>query len=100
MSLVIRTVQKEKQRIDRMMDAYSKLLNDLPKGTVAEKKTGNSVYYYLKYRDGGKVVSEYLGKDGDRVSQMRVLIDKRRHVEAMIKHLREEQALASRLLED
>jgi len=83
-----------------MMDAYTKQLDDLPKGTVAEKKTGNNVYYYLKYRDGGKVVSEYLGKDGDRVSRMRSLLDKRRHVEAMIKHLREEQALASRLLED
>jgi len=98
-SLVIRTVQKEKQRIDRMIDAYSKQLKDLPKGTVAEKKNGNNVYYYLKYRDGGKVVSEYLGKNDDKVSRIRALIDKRRHIEAMIKHLREEQTLALRVLE-
>ena len=100
MSLVIRTVQKEKQCIDRMLDAYLKQLSDLPKGTVAEKKSGNNVYYYLKYRDGDKVVSEYLGKNDDKVGSIRAMIDKRRHVEAMIKHLREEQALASRLLED
>ena len=100
MSLIVRTVQKEKQRIDHMLDAYLKQLNDLPKGTVAEKKNGSNIYYYLKYRDGGKVVSEYLGKNKDKVSRILALIDKRRHVEAMIKHLREEQALASRLLED
>ena len=99
MSLLVRTVQKEKQRIDRMLDAYNKQLNDLPRGTVAEKKSGKNVYYYLKYRDGGKVVSKYLGKDGEKVSQVRSLLEKRRHVEAMIKHLREEQALATRLLE-
>ena len=99
MSLVIRTVQKEKQRIDRMIDAYSKQLKDLPKGTVAAKKNGNNTYYYLKYRNGGKVVSEYQGKNDDKISRIRALIDKRRHIEAMIKHLREEQALASRVLE-
>ena len=100
MNLLIRTVQKEKQRIDRMLDAYSKQLDDLPKGSVAEKKSGKNTYYYLKYREGQKVVSEYLGKDEIKVSQIRVLLDKRRHVESMIKSLREEQALASRVLED
>ena len=100
MSLLVRTVQKEKQRIDRMLEAYLKQLDGLPKGTVAEKKSGKNIYYYLKYRDGGKVVSEYLGKDDEKVGRMRDLLDKRRHVEGMIKHLREEQALASRILED
>jgi len=99
MSLLVRTVQKEKQRIDRMLDAYNTQLNDLPRGTVAEKKSGKNVYYYLKYRDGGKVVSKYLGKSGEKVSEVSSLLEKRRHVEAMIKHLREEQALATRLLE-
>ena len=99
MSIIIRTVQREKQRIDRMLDAYSTQLNDLPKGTVAEKISGKNIYYYLKYRDGGKVVSKYLGKNSEKVSEVRSLLVKRRHVEAMIKHLHEEQALASRLLE-
>jgi len=50
---VIRTVQKEKQSIDHMLDAYPKQLNDFPKGTVVEKKKGSNVYYYLKYHDEG-----------------------------------------------
>ena len=100
MNLLIRTVQKEKLRIDRMLDAYSKQLDDLPKGSVAEKKSGQNTYFYLKYRDGQRVVSKYLGKDNVKVYRTRALLDKRRHVEAMIKSLREEQALALRILED
>ena len=46
------------------------------------------------------MVSAYLGKDFDMVSHIRTQIDKRHHVEVMIKHFREEQALASRLLKD
>ena len=99
MNFLIRTIQKEKQRIDRMLDAYSKQLDGLPKGSVSKKKSGRNTYYYLKYRDGRRVISEYLGKDEIKVSQIRALLDKRRHVEAMIKSLREEQALASRVLE-
>ena len=99
MSFLIRTIQKEKQRIDHMLDAYSKQLDTLPKGSVAEKKSGQNTYYYLKYRDGRRVISEYLGKDEIKVSQIRALLEKRRHVEAMIKLLREEQTLASRVLE-
>lgn len=99
MNLLIRTVRKEKQRIDRMLEAYTKQLDELPKGSVAEKKSGQNIYYYLKYRDGRRVVSKYLGKDETKISQTRALLDKRRHVEAMIKSLREEQALALRVLE-
>ena len=99
MNLLIRTVQKEKQRIDRMLAAYYKQLDELPKGSIAEKKSGQNTYYYLKYRDGQRVVSEYLGKDDINVNQIRTLLDKRRHVEVMVKFLREEQELASRVLE-
>jgi hypothetical protein len=99
MNLLIHTVRKEKQRIDRMLDAYTKQLDGLPKGSVTEKKSGQNIYYYLKYRVGRRVVSEYLGKDETKINQIRALLDKRRHVKAMIKSLREEQALALRILE-
>ena len=98
MNLLTRTIQKEKQRIEYMLNAYSKQLDELPKGSVAALKSGKNTYYYLKYRDGKRVRTKYIGKDEVTVNQMRALVDKRRHVEAMIKSLREEQALVCKAL--
>lgn len=70
MSLIISTVRKEKQRIDYMLG---------------------------KYRDGKKVVSKYIGKND--IEFTREQIEKRRHVEAMIQSLTEEQKLAEKVLE-
>ena len=46
----------------------------------------------MKYRDGKKVVSQYIRKQD--VDTLRQQIEKRRHIETMIKSLREEQKLA------
>ena len=99
MSLLIRTIQKEKQRIDYMLNVYTERLDELPKGSVTVKKNGQNIYYYLKYRAGQKVITEYLGKDEEKVGQIRAQLEKRRHIEAMIKSLREEQVLACKVLE-
>ena len=99
MSLMLRTVQKEKERVDYMIVAYEQQLNRLPKGSVTTKTVGNNTYYYLKYRDGKKVLTKYLGKDSEKVEQMRSELEKRRHIEAMVLYLRAERTLADKVLE-
>ena len=98
MSFVLRTVQKEKERIEYMLELYGNQLTDLPKGSVVEKVVGQNVYFYLKYRDGKKTVTDYLGKDGEKVQSVRAELEKRRHIEAMITHLKSEQSLANKVL--
>lgn len=97
MSLIISTVRKEKQRIDYILEKYREMLEILPKGTISEKKVNGYTYCYLKYRDGKKVVSKYIGKND--IEFTREQIEKRRHVEAMIQSLTEEQKLAEKVLE-
>lgn len=97
MNLVISTVKKEKQRIDYMLEKYCEMLARLPKGTISEKKVNGNTYCYLKYRDGKKVISKYIGKND--VEAMREQIEKRHHVEGMIHFLTEEQKLAEKVLE-
>jgi hypothetical protein len=99
MSLLLRTVQREKERINYMLAAYKKQLGELPKGSVIARTKGQNVYYYLKYRSGKKVVTDYLGKDSEKVQTVRANLDKRRHIEAMISHLQSEQTLANKVLE-
>ena len=97
MNLIISTVLQEKRRIDYMLEKYQEILAGLPRGTLSEKSVDRNTYYYLKYRDGKKVISQYIRKQD--VDTLRQQIEKRRHIETMIKSLLEEQELAARVLE-
>ena len=99
MNLMIRIVQREKERINYMLAVYERQLDELPKGSVTAKAVGHNVYYYLKYRAGKKVVTDYLGKAGEEVERVRAGLEKRRHIEAMISSLRTELTLADKVLE-
>lgn len=96
MNLIIDTIQKEKIRIEYMLNRYRKINEELPKGSLSESEKNGHKYYYLKYREGKKVVSKYLGKDA---GDMPKLIEKRKHTEAIIKSLEEELRIAEKALE-
>lgn len=97
MNLIISTMLLEKQRIDYMLAKYQEVLAELPKGTISEKQVKDNIYYYLKYREGKKIISKYVRKQ--EIEKLKEQLDKRRHIEAMIKSLLEEQKLANKVLE-
>ena len=97
MNLILITILQEKERIDRMLKKYQEELEKLPKGTLSEKKAGQSTYFYLKYRNGKKVISRYIPKKD--VEDVRKQVEKRRHIETMIRSLQEERAIAEHALE-
>ena len=88
---------QERERIDRMLAKYREELETLPKGTISEKKAGQSTYFYLKYRDGKRVISKYVPQKD--VETVREQVEKRRHIETMIRSLQEERAIAEKALE-
>ena len=95
--MILSTILQEKERIDRMLAKYQEELETLPKGTISEKKVKQSTYFYLKYREGKKVISRYIPqKDVDAVREQ---VEKRRHIETMIRSLQEERAIAEKALE-
>lgn len=94
---MLTTILKEKERVDRMLEKYQEELKKLPKGTISEKKAGQSTYFYLKYRDGKKVISRYIPQKN--VADVRKQVEKRRHIETMIRSLQEERAIAEQALE-
>ena len=97
LNLILTTILQEKERIDRMLKKYQEELEKLPKGTISEKKAGQSAYFYLKYRDGKKVISQYIPKKD--VEDIRKQVERRRHNETMIRSLQEERAIAEKALE-
>lgn len=96
MNMILNTILKEKNRIEYMLDRYRGMMEDFPKGSIYESNKNGQTYYYLKYREGKKVISKYLGKD---VGEVPTLIEKRRHTEAMIKSLEAELKIAEKALE-
>lgn len=96
LNLIIDIIQKEKTRIEYMLNRYRKILEELPKGSVSQVDKNGQKYYYLKFREGKKVVTKYLGKDAGDIPK---LIEKRKHTEAMIKSLENELRIAEKALE-
>lgn len=66
--LIDSVVQKEAVRNEQMILQYESLLEALPKGSIACRKNG---YYYLRYRENGKLYDKYIGKDTDTVDTIR-----------------------------
>lgn len=97
LNLILHTVKQEKQRIEYMLTKYQEELCALPKGTISEKRVGEKTYYYLKYREGKKVISQYVSKK--EIENICALVEKRQHIEAMVKFLQGEKAIADKVLE-
>ncbi len=47
----------------RMEQEYSSRLEKLPKGSLVKRMRNGHEYYYIVYREGGKVCLDYVGKE-------------------------------------
>ena len=97
MSLLTQIVLEEKRRIENMIAEYERALAALPKGTLVSKTVKNNPYYYLQYREGKKTVSEYVGRASEQTERVKAQIERRKQIEAMLKTLRGEYALARKM---
>ena len=97
MNMILTTITQEKKRIEYMLERYKEEQDRLPKGSISERSIDGRVYYYLKYRDGKKVFSRYIHKS--QIEEIRKQIEKRKHIETMMKSLQEELTIAKKVLE-
>lgn len=58
--LIKSVIQNEAIRNEQMILEYEVLLSELPKSSLICRK---NEYYYLKYREKGKVCEKYIGKE-------------------------------------
>ena len=95
--LLIRSViQNEALRNERMIREYEALLAQLPKGSLVCRRTE---YYYLKYRENGKLHDKYIGKDAGTVAAVRDKLALRKHYAEMLSALKQEQKTIHKMLE-
>jgi len=97
MSLLSQIVAEEKDRIKKMISEYEQELTTLPKGTLVCKKVKGNHYFYLQFRNGKKTVSAYVGGEADKVDELRERINRRKHIESMLKILKIEYSQAVKI---
>ena len=91
MTIATQIIEQELERNGKMIQEYEGELLKLPKGKLTVKKINSHSYYYLKYRNGGKVITEYVGKDNCDVSELNIKLEKRKHIEEMLTQLKSER---------
>ena len=53
------SLRTKKEELEKDLEAYLLKMSKLKKGTLFKKDN----YYYIKYYEGGKTISSYVGKD-------------------------------------
>ncbi len=97
MSMLMTVISREEARNENMIIEYTKELETLPRGKITPKTVNGKTYYYLYYRDGKKVVSKYVGKDEEGLTEVREQLIRRSQIEEIIKMLKEERAQIKKL---
>lgn len=93
-------LKEEKQRNLEMQEAYKHEIEALRKGSISEKTISGQTYYYLKYRQGDKVKNDYIGKDKNIVEEIRHEVEKRKHLQGVVKRLKTEYQQISKIVKD
>ena len=87
-TVIYGVLKEEKSRNLEMQEMYEKELESLRKGSVGERKVANNTYYYLKYREGNKIITEYLGKDKEKAERVNYETARRKYIKSVLKRLK------------
>ena len=91
MTIAMQIISKELERNNRMISEYENELSKLPRGKLIIKKINSHSYFYLKFRVGEQVITKYVGKDNCDLSDLNEKLDKRKHIEEILRQLKSEK---------
>ena len=94
--IINNVIEKESLRNEEMIRQYEDLIASLPKGSLICRK---KEYYYLKFREDGKLRDQYIGKDPEVISSVREHLEQRKHYVKMLSALKKEQKAIHKILE-
>lgn len=100
MNIIVGTLIEEKQRNMEMQESYIAEISKLPRGSISIKRIGKKNYCYLKYRDGDKFISKYVGNCEQKLDDLKKQVEKRRYFEKSLKELKAEYKIISKIVRD
>lgn len=63
MSVLMDVLKEEYDRSKRIVASIDKELSKLPAGYISKKRIGGNIYYYIQFKEKGKLKSQYINKD-------------------------------------
>lgn len=96
MSVLMSVLQEELDRLERQQAAYEADLQELPKGYISKKNIRGKMSYYWQYRDGAKIVSQYI--PAEEVPGLEEQVRRRKQLEASLRRVKEDRKKLRRVL--
>ncbi len=100
MNIIVGTLIEEKKRNREMQESYITEISKLPRGSISVKKIGKKNYCYLKYRNGDKFISKYVGNCEQKLDDLKRQVEKRKYFEKSLKELKAEYKIISKIVRD
>jgi len=92
-------LQQEYLKLTRSQERLEVECAQRPRGSLVTKKRGKSGYIYLVKREEGKVVTEYIGKEGCwKANGLEAKISERRRYEIELKEIRTQLAAMQKMM--
>ena len=96
MSVLDEVLIEEYERCERIKQFRLNKLSELPQGYLSRKVIKGKEYYYLQWREGKKVVSQYVSLPD--VEGLKKLIEERKKHQLAIRELEENQKKIRRVV--
>jgi hypothetical protein len=86
MSVIFHVLKEEYERLLETQSGYSKAIAAMPQGAPRIRQMRTKNYLYLEYRDGKRVIHEYIGpKDSNKAKDVLEKVAQRRRYEKLLK---------------
>ncbi len=92
---IIKEIKKQKVYYSQEKERLKEKISKLPRGTIQKKVISNKPYYYLLYRNKGKIVNEYLGKSAPK--ELEEQITERKDLQKELKPVNEALKILNKL---
>ncbi|MCR2035443.1 hypothetical protein [Adlercreutzia mucosicola] len=92
------TLLEELERNERSQVIYAREIAVLPRGSVTVRMRAGHPYCYLKFREGDKVITQYVGPEEKVGDELRGNVERRRSLQDVLKRLRREHAFIEKAL--
>jgi hypothetical protein len=86
MSVIFHVLKEEYERLIETEAAYSKAISEMPQGTPRIRQVRQREYLYLEYRDGQRVIHQYVGpRESPKAQQTLDKVAQRKRYQQLLK---------------
>lgn len=97
MKMILDLLVAESQKNLLLQRELKNKISVLPKGTVKERRVKDKTYYYLAYREKGKVINKYIGDDSLKAEIISKLVEERKAYENQLRELQKDWKIYSKV---